>query len=347
MGMLYFLLFMQPYVTDLHLTIKYSSMKAKKILSPVTLGLLLGGIALTSAFTTSTPDGSGCHIYSSDAKGTKAEGGQASSCGSPGELGTCSRPACHGAGASPAGVADNAGPGSVALTAVPALTGNQYIPGQVYNMTVTVSQNGKKRFGFGAEILDNSGSTNGHINNTAGTVTITDLINTRTWCAFGTGRCAVTHDTSGGFAKNTYSFHFNWTAPSAGYKYDSVNIYLCGNACNGNLAPDSGDYVYTQHIILVKSVTALANLQANTFTMSVYPVPANKQLTVSFVLPEDNTVITTLYSIDGKLVKELDNSKAKAGQFSQSYAVDGIAKGMYFLNISAGNAFETKKIIIE
>jgi len=341
------LCFMQPCATDLHLTIKYTIMKTRKLLSPITLGLLLGGIAITSAFTTTTPDGSDCQIYSSFTKGTKGEGGQASSCGSPGELGTCSRPACHGAGASPAGIADNAGPGSVALTAVPALTGNQYIPGQVYNMTVTVSQTGKKRFGFGAEILDNSGSTNGHINNTAGTVTVTDAINTRTWCAYGTGRCAITHDTSGGFAKNTYSFHFNWTAPSAGYKYDSVNIYLCGNAANGNLLADSGDYIYTQHIILTKSVTALANLQANTFIMSVYPVPANKQLNVSFVLPEDNTVVARLYSIDGKLVKELDNNKATAGQFSQSYAVDGIAKGMYFLNVSAGSITQTRKVIIE
>ncbi len=338
---------MQPQLKKLRLTIKQLPMKTRKLLTPLTLGLMLGGIALTSAFMTTTPDGSGCQIYSSTGNNTKAEGGQASSVGSPGELGTCSRPTCHGAGGTPAGVADNAGPGSVSFTAVPALTGNQYIPGQVYNVTVTVSQTGLKRFGFGCEILDNSGSTNGHINNTAGTVTVTDLVNTRTWCAFGTGRCSITQDTNGGFSKNTASFQFNWTAPGAAYKYDSVNIYLCGNAADDNLLADSGDYIYSKHIILTKSLTGLANLQATSFNLNVYPVPANKQLTVSFGLPETSIVNVKLYSIDGKLVKELENNKFEAGDFSQSYSLDGMSKGMYFLNISTGNITQAKKIIID
>ncbi|HSY76111.1 MAG TPA: T9SS type A sorting domain-containing protein [Bacteroidia bacterium] len=323
-------------------------MKAKRILNPITLGLIISGIAITSAFKANTPnDGNGCQVYSSNTKGFKGEGGNASSCGSPGELGTCSRPTCHGAGATPAGIADNAGPGSVALTAVPALAGNQYVPGQLYHMTVTVSQTGRKRFGFGCEILDNSGSSNGHINNTAGTVTVTDNINTRTWCAYGTGRCSITHDTNGGYSKNTASFNFDWTAPSAAYVYDSVNIYLCGNASNDDLKADSGDYIYSKHIILTKNITAIANLQAGTFNLSAYPVPANKQLTVSFSLEEESNVTATLYSLDGKVVRELENRKIEAGNFLESYPVDYLAKGMYFLNISTRNNREVKKIIIE
>jgi len=321
-------------------------MKTRKLLSPPILAILIAGIAITTAFRTNNPDGSGCQI-SSSSNGFKAEGGQASSCGSPGELGTCSRSGCHGAGGTPAGIADNAGPGSVTLTAVPALASNQYIPGQVYNMTVTVAQTGIKRFGFGCEILDNSGSTNGKINNTAGTITVTDHINTRTWCAFGTGRCSMTHDTNGGFALNTYSFHFNWTAPSAGYVYDSVNIYLCGNACNNNLKADSADYVYSKHIILTKSLTSIANLQANALGLNIYPVPASRQLTVSFSLTEENNVTARLYSIDGKMIKELENNNIAAGNFNQTYSIDGVAKGMYFLNVTAGTTVETKKIIIE
>ncbi len=321
-------------------------MKTKKLLSPVTLAILIGGIAITSAFRPNTPDGSGCQIYSSS-NNFKGEGGQASSCGSPGELGTCSRSGCHASGAIPAGLPDNTGPGSVTLTAVPALTGNQFIPGQVYNITVTVAQTGIKRFGFGCEILDNSGSTNGHINNTAGTITVTDHVNTRTWCAYGTGRCSMTHDTNGGFALNTYSFHFNWTAPSAAYVYDSVNIYLCGNACNNNLKADSADDVYSKHIILTKNLTGIANLQANTLGLNIYPVPASRQLTVSFSLPEENKVTARLYAIDGKMVKELENGTIAGGNFSQTYSIDGIAKGMYFLNVTAGTTVETKKIIIE
>jgi len=323
-------------------------MTIKRLLAPVALSFILSGVIITSAFISTPPDTSSCEF--SGHKNMKDRGGIANSCGSPGEPGTCSRAGCHASGAVIPGLPDNAGPGSVTITPNPAfIGGNQYIPGQLYNMTVTVSQAGKPRFGFACEILDNSGNTNAHINNTAGTITVTDHINTRTWQPFLTGKIAITQDTLGGFTANSYSFHFDWTAPGAGYAYDSVHIYLCGNAVNNNLMCDSGDYVYSKHIILTKHIAGagISGIAEGISELNVYPIPTNNKLTVSFNLSETNTLVTQLYSLDGRLVKELSNNTINAGSYSQSYLISDVAKGIYFLKISIGNTTQTRKIIIE
>jgi hypothetical protein len=309
-------------------------MKTNRLLHPVISGIAFLTVVTLSAFNLGNPQ----RIY-------HGEGGNASSCGSPGELGTCTRSGCHGAGATPAGLPDNAGPGTLTLTSVPAMVGNQYTPGQLYNMTVTVAQSGVRRFGFGCEILDNSGNTNGHINNTAGTVTVTDHINTRTWQAYGTGRLSITHDTSGGFSNNTYSFHFNWTAPNAGFGI--VNVYLCGNASNNDLLADSADDIYSQHIILNEGPSAVNKVSSDCFNANVFPNPASNQITLQFNVSGTNNVNAALYSIEGKMIKQLENGNMETMDFAKTYPINDLCKGIYILKVVVGDKNYDKKIIIE
>jgi hypothetical protein len=323
-------------------------MNTKKLLHhPITICLMIGTIAIISAFRPNTPnDGSGCTGASH--KGLKDYGGKSIACGAPGEPGTCSQPTCHGAGAKIAGVADNAGPGSLVLTSVPAFSKSQYIPGQVYNMTVTVNQMGKPRMGFACEILDNSGNTVLTTNNTAGTLTCSDPAHTRIIFPWGTGRECIAQDSFGGFTANSYSFNFKWTAPGTGYKYDSVHIYVCGNATNNNSLADSGDFVYTKHIILTKgTATSIDNLNSNSFDLSVYPNPIHSQFTVSFNLPEESGGELLLYSLDGKLVRTFGDLRINAGNTLLTYPANDLAKGLYLLKVVAGTYTQTQKLIIE
>lgn len=274
------------------------------------------------------------------------QGGQASSTGSPGEPGTCSRSGCHGAGNG--GLADNAGPGSVTITPTPAfINGNQYVAGQTYTMTVTVSETGKPRFGFACEILDNSGNTNTHVNNTAGTISVLDHINTRTWQAFATGRLAVTQDTNGGFSNNTASFIFAWTAPlSFSPSYGTVNLYLCGNAADGNLIADGPDNIYTLNKQLTPSVTGIQPTDGLFSSMQVYPVPATDKITLELNSKDESDMTADIFSLEGKLVKHLDNRKLNGSAFTKSYSLDGIEKGCYLLQVGNGKEKVSKKIII-
>ncbi len=306
-------------------------MKIKRILQAIPF--VMGCIVLISFYS-----------FNSGGAGTSSATGQASSVGSLGEMGTCSRGGgalCHGA--SVGGLADNAGPGSVTLTSVPALTGNNYIPGQLYHMTVTVSETGKLRFGFGCEILDNSGSTDGHINNTAGAVTITDATNTRIWQAFGTGRLSVTHTTAGGFSSNSASFIFDWTAPASG----TVNVFLAGNATNNNAKADAADNVYLYRPVLTPLVTAIPEKESELFTVSAYPVPARDMLHLQCNVQTEGTWVVNLYSINGAWVRNLDCKILPQGEFSGSYSVSDLPKGTYYLRMSCGNENRSKMISIQ
>ena len=280
-------------------------------------------------------------FHTDDILGKKSAGGQVSSCGSTGEAGTCSQTACHGKGGG--GLADNAGPGSVVFTSVPAIASNKYVPGQLYHITIKVSEMGKARFGFGCEILDNSGSTNGHVDNTAGTITITDAVNTRIWKAFGIGRSEVTQNTPGGFGSNTASFNFDWTAPATG----TVNCFLAGNATNNNTLADGADNVYTQHIIWNPQSAGITESESTKFMASIFPSPSKDMLTIQMNILESGDMKIQLYNLNGTLVKTLSNRKVENGMFNEKYLINDLPKGIYLLTINCNQNEYTKKIIIE
>jgi len=282
-----------------------------------------------------------CSFNSGTTDSTMSATGQASSVGSPGEMGTCSRSGCHGAGSG--GLADNAGPGSVTWTSVPAMSFSQYSPGQVYHMTVTVAETGKTHFGFELEMLDNSGSTNGHVNNSSGTLKVTDAAHTQIWQAFGTGRLSLGHSSGGGLATNTCSFTFDWTAPSTG----TVNMYLCGNATNNNQAADAPDNVYSVHQQLTPLVTAVVEKEQETFTVTAFPVPTRDILNISCKVPEEGNLLVGLFNNSGLLIRTLDNRNLEPGQFTGSYSVGDLSKGIYFLRITCGNETRSKPIMIQ
>jgi hypothetical protein len=54
-----------------------------------------------------------------------------------------------------------------------------------------------------------------------------------------------------------------------------------------------------------------------------------------------------LYTVDGKLVRNLENSYNVAGHFRKNYEAVGLAKGMYMLRVSAGGAASSKTIIVK
>ncbi|HXC05810.1 MAG TPA: choice-of-anchor V domain-containing protein, partial [Bacteroidia bacterium] len=206
-----------------------------------------------------------------------------------------------------------------------------------------VSETGKTRFGFACEILDNSGSTNGHINNTAGTITVTDATNTRTWQAFGTGRLSVTHSSPGGFASNTASFIFDWTAPASGI----VNIYLCGNAANNNGVADSGDNVYVLNQQLNPLATGISGYEQEKMDILAYPVPAHDVFHLSFKAKEEGNLTVSLYSMDGLLVRAYDKTSYASGPFTQTYPVTDLPRGTYIIRMETGKTSHSKMIMIQ
>jgi hypothetical protein len=108
-------------------------------------------------------------------------------------------------------------------------------PGETYEITITLAQDGQSRWGFEFSPLD------------IGECTITDEMTTQLDSegdnTYVKQTAAGTFPGSGGPA----SWSFNWTAPAE--PVASVTLYASGNAAN-NDGSTGGDYIYTASAIL-------------------------------------------------------------------------------------------------
>ncbi|MFM7021465.1 MAG: choice-of-anchor V domain-containing protein [Flavobacteriales bacterium] len=271
--------------------------------------------------------------------GTVQSTGKVSASGSPGES-TCSLSGCHGAGVF--GIADNAGPGSISIVASPPFVGNKYIPGTTYHLSVIVSQNGSSLFGFNFEALDNSGNTNPNINNSTGSIDITDAASTQMVAFNGNGRINVMHQKNGGAAADSKSFDFDWTAPSSGI----VNLYAAGIAANKIIFNDDGDNVYSTSIQLSPDISnnAIIDSSVDFAEVNLY----GKFLILKFHPSENEQVSAHLFNTEGLLVKELFNKTFSEGDISEVTNTENLSSGVYLLKMSSDKhqRITTRKIFI-
>jgi len=158
--------------------------------------------------------------------------GKAGSNGSPGE-GTCASGSCHNS------FALNSGSGSVSISIAGLVNGNLYTPGQTYEVSITVQQQGFGLFGFGVEALQSSGANAGSWTPGADSHILNATVS-------GNSRATVTHIDNSGFSSNVRTWTFSWTAPSSEIP---VTMYAAGNAANAN-GGDGGDYIYTTSLML-------------------------------------------------------------------------------------------------
>ncbi|MBV6478798.1 MAG: hypothetical protein HGGPFJEG_01555 [Ignavibacteria bacterium] len=81
-----------------------------------------------------------------------------------------------------------------------------------------------------------------------------------------------------------------------------------------------------------------------------YPNPFNPSTTINYELPESGQVTLRIYDLLGKEVATLVNEKLEAGRYSVTFngssVSGGLASGMYFYKITAGNYTAVKKMVL-
>lgn len=157
-----------------------------------------------------------------------SSGPPASHTGAPSEP-TCATTGCHGFNV-------NDGPGVLTLTGLPELG---YALNEQYDVTVTLSQAQRARFGFQMTALDANGRAAGEWDNLE--PNRIELLNNRV----GPNTRRYAGHTQAGTTPNgpnQSSWVLRWKAPAT--NIGRVTFYVVGNAANGNGAT-SGDFIYT------------------------------------------------------------------------------------------------------
>jgi hypothetical protein len=76
------------------------------------------------------------------------------------------------------------------------------------------------------------------------------------------------------------------------------------------------------------------------------PRPFNPSTTIGFALPKSAFVTLRVYDLLGRLVGELVNEKLGPGTYKTQWDARGLASGVYFYRLTAGEYVETKRLLL-
>jgi endo-1,4-beta-xylanase len=100
---------------------------------------------------------------------------------------------------------------------------------------------------------------------------------------------------------------------------------------------------------LVPSVNAVVDGGSNpkTFALSQnYPNPFNPTTVVSYRLPVASSVRLAVYDLLGREAAMLVNERKASGTYTVTFDASGLASGVYFCRLSAGDFVETKALLL-
>jgi hypothetical protein len=77
-----------------------------------------------------------------------------------------------------------------------------------------------------------------------------------------------------------------------------------------------------------------------------YPNPFNPSTTISYGLPKRSRVTLTVHDVLGQVVATLVDEDREPGLYHVRFDARGMASGMYFYRITAGDFVDSRKLII-
>ncbi len=77
-----------------------------------------------------------------------------------------------------------------------------------------------------------------------------------------------------------------------------------------------------------------------------YPNPFNPSTVIEFGLPRESFVILEVFNLLGERVALLVDGKMSAGYYSETFNAQGLASGLYFYRLSAGDFVQTQKLVL-
>ena len=79
---------------------------------------------------------------------------------------------------------------------------------------------------------------------------------------------------------------------------------------------------------------------------NAYPNPFNSSTTVIYDLPQSQLVQLKVYDVLGRQVALLVDRFQIAGRYTETWNASGLASGLYFYHITAGQFSDTKKVLL-
>jgi hypothetical protein len=144
-----------------------------------------------------------------------------------------------------------------------------------------------------------------------------------------------------GMAMSWATFNINLTYMNSAMP-DSAIIVLSASGTT----PVANSYLYVDNLSFAGSVAGINTIDTYVSNINAYPNPTSDNITIELNAQKASTIKLQLVDVTGKLIKEI-NAGEILGNYKHTINTTGIAKGVYFLKVTANDAVEVKKIIIQ
>jgi len=97
---------------------------------------------------------------------------------------------------------------------------------------------------------------------------------------------------------------------------------------------------------LKKEIQQESKLPAKFSMYQNYPNPFNPITTIQYNLTKDTDIVLTIYNVRGQKILELENGFKKAGSHEVIFDGSGLASGLYFYKLEAGEFNAVKRMLL-
>ena len=108
-----------------------------------------------------------------------------------------------------------------------------------------------------------------------------------------------------------------------------------------------GTFLTTKVVNITVDGLGGINSVSQTAELSAYPNPTNGVSTLTYSLMQGNPVVIDIYNMNGQRVKAVLNQPMSAGDHQMSINFEGLASGVYFIRLSAGDTSDTLYIVVK
>lgn len=128
---------------------------------------------------------------------------------------------------------------------------------------------------------------------------------------------------------------------------DASNNTLAGKGQSEIVAQDTANYLYLLKFTSPVGVKNSSAIKPTDYRLyQNYPNPFNPTTSIRYYLPTKSKVILSIYNILGERIQTLVNSVQDAGVHNVTLDGSGLASGVYFYSLNAGNGTITKKLAL-
>ena len=212
-----------------------------------------------------------------------------------------------------------------------------YSPDTTYTITARAVDVGKTSYGFQISPQTVSGSPLGKLIVT--NPTTTQIITSHS--------IQYIEQTLKGYSgTDSLVWTFNWTAPAKGT--GTVTFYGCFNCGVGNKSA-ANTYVFPATLVIPENISAGINTMAENVSFTIFPNPANEQVSIAYNLKETQIIEINMYNLQGKKVSTFMNSSVQnGGEHKKQFTLPGtISPGIYFVQLIANGQPVVQKIVVE